>query len=103
MESGWLPGENQDYNPAACVDLAHLAAFLNGTQPETAQALHLDSSDNTRRQFLQRLHRQIQNRGIIDILRNGIEHGAHSIRLFYGTPSLGNQQAAELNPRTASR
>ena len=97
MESGWLPGENQDYNAADCVDLAHLAAFLNGTQPETAQALHLDSSDNTRRQFLQRLHRQIQNRGIIDILRNGIEHGAHSIRLFYGTPSLGNQQAAELN------
>ena len=97
QESGWRPGENQDYNTASCVDLAHLAAFLNDTQPETAQALHLDSGDNTRRQFLQRLHRQIQNRGIIDVLRNGIEHGAHSIRLFYGTPSLGNQQAAELN------
>ena len=27
LESGWLPGENQDYNAASCVDLAHLAAF----------------------------------------------------------------------------
>ena len=99
QEAGWLPGDSQDYNAASCVDLAHLAAFLNDTQPETAQALHLDQDDNTRRQFLQRLHRQIDSRGIIDVLRNGIEHGAHSIRLFYGTPSLGNEQAAALNAK----
>ena len=97
LEAGWLPGDNQDYQPASCVDLAHLAAFLHDTQPETAQALNLDSDNNTRRQFLNRLKNEVQNRGIIDVLRKGIEHGQHSIRLFYGTPSLGNQQAAELN------
>ena len=99
QESGWLPGANQDYNAASCVDLAHLAAFLNDTQPETAQALHLDQGDNIRQQFLQRLHRQISSRGIIDVLRNGIEHRAHSIRLFYGTPSQGNESAADLNAK----
>ena len=36
QESGWLPGDNQDYNAASCVDLAHLSAFLQDTQPETA-------------------------------------------------------------------
>ena len=97
QESGWLPGDNQDYNAAACVDLVHLSAFLNDTQPETAQALQLESDSNTRRQFLQRLHRQVSSRGIIDVLRNGIEHGSHSIRLFYGTPSQGNDQATALN------
>ena len=99
QEAGWLPGDSQDYNAASCVDLAHLAAFLNDTQPETAQALHLEQDDNTRRQFLQRLHRQIGSRGIIDVLRNGIDHGAHSIRLFHGTPSPGNEQAAALNAK----
>ena len=94
LESGWLPGDNHDYQPASCVDLAHLAAFLHNTQPETAQALNLDSDDNTRRQFLNRLKNEIQNRGIIDVLRKGIEHGQHSIRLFYGTPSPGNEAAA---------
>ena len=94
QESGWLPGNNQDYYATFCLDLVHLAAFLHDTQPETAQALHLDSDDTTRRQFLQRLHRQIRDRGIIDVLRNGIDHGPHSIRLFYGTPSPVNQQAA---------
>ena len=54
LDAGWLPGDNQDYQPASCVDLAHLAAFLHDTQPETAQALNLDS-DNTSRQFLNRL------------------------------------------------
>ena len=99
QESGWFPGDNQDYNASSCVDMAHLAAFLQDTQPETAQALHLDQGDNTRQQFLNRLKVQISNRGIIDVLRNGIERGAHSIRLFYGTPSPGNESAAELNAK----
>ena len=97
QESAWLPGENQDYNAAYCVDLVYLTAFLHDTQPETAQALHLDSGDNTHRQFLQRLHRQVRDRGIINVLRNGVQHQQHSVRLFYGTPSPGNERAAALN------
>ena len=97
QESGWLQGESQDYRATDCVDLAHLAAFLQDTQPETAQALHLDQDDNTRRQFLNRLRTEIRNRGIIDVLRNGVQHQQHSVRLFYGTPSPGNEQAAALN------
>ena len=97
QESSWLPGENQDYNAASCVDLAHLSAFLQDTQPETAQALNLDQGDNTRRQFLNRLKVQISSRGIIDVLRNGVQHQQHSIRLFYGTPSPGNETAATLH------
>ena len=99
QESGWLPGDNQDYIAASCVDLAHLATFLQDTQPETAQAIHLDQDDNTRRQFLNRLRQEVRNRGIIDVLRNGVQHQQHSVRLFYGTPSPGNQEASALNAR----
>ena len=99
LESGWLPGDNQDYLPASCVDLAHLATFLQNTQPETAQALNLDADTNTRQRFLRRLHRETGSRGIIDVLRNGVDHGQHSVRLFYGTPSPGNQVAGELHTR----
>ena len=98
-ESDWLLGSSQDYDPTACVDLAQFSDFLKGTQPETAQALNLDSDTNTRQRFLRRLHREIGNQGIIDVLRNGIEHGQHSVRLFYGTPSPGNQLAADLHAR----
>ena len=97
-ESGWLLGSSQDYDPAACVDLAQLSDFLKETQPETAQALNLDADTNTRQRFLNRLKREVQSRGIIDVLRKGIDHGQHSVRLLYGTPSPGNQ----LPPRTST-
>ena len=99
LESGWFPGDSQDYLPASCVDLAHLTTFLQDTQPETAQALNLDADTNTRQRFLRRLHRETGSRGIIDVLRNGVDHGQHSVRLFYGTPSPGNQAAGELHTK----
>ena len=53
--------------------------FLQDTQPETAQALHLDQDNNTRRQFIQRLHRQISSRGIIDTLMTSMFGKAYNV------------------------
>ena len=94
---GWLPGESNDYDQGACLDLAHLAAFLASTQPDTGSALSLDQDTPTRRQFLARLKSQIDSRGIIDVLRKGIQHQQHSITFLYGSPSPGNTQAAEFH------
>ena len=85
--NGWLPGDPQDYESAHCVDLRHLTAFLSATQPETAAALALDADSTTRRRFLDRLKREIGNRGIIDVLRKGVQHGPNEVTLFYGTPT----------------
>ena len=93
--TSWIQGDAADYNQEYCVDLAQLSAFLNTTQPDAAAALSLDANNPTRRQFLARLKREIRNRGIIDVLRKGVQHQQHSITLFYGTPSPGNAQAAE--------
>ena len=72
-----------------------LAAFLRGTQPEAAEALALPEDGPTRRAFLTRLQGEIAKRGTIDVLRNGIKHGALHLDLFYGTPSAHNPQAQE--------
>jgi type I restriction enzyme R subunit len=66
---------------------------LRATQPKTAEALDLDTNSNTRRQFLARLQGEISRRGVVDVLRHGINHGPHHIELFYGTPSRQNEQA----------
>ena len=95
ISSGWLPGDPKDYIPAHCVDLDHLSAFLQATQPETAAALSLDTDSTTRRRFLDRLKREIGSRGIIDAIRKGIQHGPNEITLFYGTPTPGNTLAEE--------
>ena len=95
IDRGWLPGSPDDYQRSECVDLDHLQAFLDSTQPETAAALSLDADSITRTRFLDRLKREVGARGIIDVLRKGVQHGQHDITLFYGTPTAGNTQAQE--------
>lgn len=93
---GWLPGDPADYDREYCIDLVQLTAFLRATQPKVADALDLDHDSPTRRKFLARLQGEVSKRGVVDVLRNGVQHGPHHIELFYGTPSPGNAQARAL-------
>ena len=92
---GWSAGDRADYDRANCVDLRQLSGFLNATQPEAAPALSLDYDTPTRRQFLARLKSEIRNRGVIDVLRRGVNHRQHHVDLFYGTPTPGNAAAEQ--------
>ena len=93
---GWLPGNPANYDREYCVDLVQLAVFLRLTQPAVAEALDLDHDSPTRRKFLVRLQGEVSKRGVVDVLRNGVQHGPYRIELFYGTPSPGNEQARAL-------
>ena len=67
-------------------------------QPSLRQRPHWITryaDSTTRRRFLDRLKREITSRGIIDVLRKGVQHGPSEITLFYGTPTPGNTQAEE--------
>ena len=103
---GWSPGNHHDYNREYCVDLVQLQAFLGATQPESAAALRLMEDGPSRRKFLARLQGEINKRGTIDVLRNGVKHGPHDLDLFYGTPSAENvtaRQRFEQNRFTVTR
>ena len=91
---GWFCGSPQDYDREYCMDLAQLSAFLRTTQAEAAASLCLDEDGPTRHRFLARLEGEVSKRGVIDVLRKGIKHGAHHLDLFYGAPSPGNEKAA---------
>jgi type I restriction enzyme R subunit len=93
---GWLPSDPADYDREYCVDLVQLAAFLRSTQPEITDPLDLAHDSPTRRKFLARLQGEISKRGVVDVLRNGIQHGPYRIELFYGKPSPGNAEAQGL-------
>jgi type I restriction enzyme R subunit len=93
--TGWILGNSADYNREYAVDLLQLRAFVDATQPRLIETLDLDHDSPTRRKFLARLQGEITRRGVIDVLRNGLNHGAVSLDLFYGTPSPGNAKATE--------
>ena len=100
--TGYFAGSPRDYDRAHALDSVQLFAFLSSTQPDAVTKLAmvdaLDAKDLNRLKFLSRLSAEIGKRGVIDVLRKGIEHHpAGHFDLFYGTPSEGNAKAATLH------
>ena len=93
--AGWICGSPHDYDREYTVDLAHLLTFLIKTQPDAFEGLRLEDDGPARRKFLARLQGEISKRGVIDVLRKGVNDGPHHVELFYGTPSPGNPVATE--------
>ena len=95
--SGWFAGHAAAYDREYAVDSEHLFAFLLATQPDEYAKLGMgdyrEKSGMARQKFLARLQGEITRRGVIDVLRNGIKHGALSFDLFYGSPSPENAKA----------
>ncbi len=99
--SGWLAGNPKDYDRTYALDVPQLFQFLQSTQPEALKKLTIadykDARDINRQKFLARLSNEIGKRGVIDMLRKGLDHGPLRFALFYGTPSPGNAKAAALH------
>lgn len=89
----WQIGDPKDYDRAWTLDLVKFTDFIRATQPALADALSLDDDTPTRQKFLGRLQGEITKRGVVDVLRKGVKHGAHAVTLFYATPSAGNTAA----------
>jgi type I restriction enzyme R subunit len=97
--SGWIAGSAADYDRGHALDVVQLFAFFEATQPEKLKKLPIgdyrDTRDSSRQKFLSRLSSEIGRRGVIDVLRNGVDDGPLHFDLFYGTPSPGNETAAK--------
>src|SRR6185295_16544285 len=76
--TGYTAGSAQDYDRAHALDVPQLFAFLRATQPEAFKKLAMvdanDARDINRLKFLTRLSSEIGKRGVIDVLRKGVEH-----------------------------
>src|ERR1035441_3673835 len=97
--SGYFAGCPKDYDRAQALDVPQLFAFLRITQPEAFKKLAMadDAKDINRLKFLARISSEIGKRGVIDVLRKGVDHGPLHFDLFYGTPSPGNLKAETLH------
>ena len=95
LDQGYALGDPKEYDRDHAVDLLKLLNFLLSTQPKVVSQLGLDGEGIKLQQFLSRLQGEIAKRGIVDVLRKGINHGPASIDLFYSTPSPDNPKAIE--------
>ena len=99
--TGYVAGSPKEYDRSYALDLSQLFSFLRASQSvpfgKLAMADANEPEDINRLKFLARLSGEIGKRGVIDVLRKGIEHGALHFDLFYGTPSEGNAKASGLH------
>lgn len=96
-ESGYASGNPKDYDREHAVDKAKLLEFLSTTQPETLETLSISDDGPSQRKFLHRIQGEIERRGVVDVLRHGIDHGAAKLDMYYLTATPGNETAEKLH------
>ena len=87
----------EDYDRALCLVPQDVLDFILATQPKEWEKLKQHHGAAVREQFLQRLSSEIERRGSLDVLRNGVKDSGVKFQLAYFRPSSGlNEQIQRL-------
>lgn len=88
---GTKPEWAADFDRGRGLDVAELFAFLAETQPQAWErliAVH-GGLDGARTQFAERLAKQLDERGTVDVLRHGVNDHGIEVRLAFFKPAHG--------------
>ena len=91
---GYEMGDNADYDRTHAVDVSRRFRFLKSTQPDEFAKIGAES-ELGRQKFLDRVQGEVAKRGIVDVLRKGLQAYPAKFDLFYQTPSEKNETAKE--------
>ena len=86
LDSGYIKGNPDDYNKEFALDTKLLFDFLEDTQPKKMERLREIYKDQYQFKVLSRLNRELNNRGMIDVLRHGIKDYGVYLDLAYFKP-----------------
>ncbi len=88
----------QDYDRALCLLPKDVVDFVLATQPKEWQKLAQHHGALVKDQFLRRLASEIERRGALDVLRQGIKDSGCKFRLAYFRPASGlNEETRRLH------
>ena len=68
--NGYRETKPGDYNKEFCVNTAQLLEFIEKTQEDAYELIQ----NRGERDFLARLNRKIEEKGVVEILRKGVKH-----------------------------
>ena len=87
--SGYRSPKSIFYNKSLCLMLNETVRFIQATQPEEYQKLERQYEAKTPVNLLNRISREIGQRGVLDVLRKGIKDRGCHFNLTYFRPSSG--------------
>lgn len=91
---GYVKGNASDYNRELALFPNTIFQFLKDTQPDKWQRLETYHGVEVEKKVMQRLVRELNQRGTLDVLRHGINDYGVNLKLAYFAPASG------LNPET---
>ncbi len=91
---GYLKGDPAAYNRELALDTATLLQFIKDTQKDEWDKLAVIHGADIEKKFLSRLTQELETRGMLDCLRNGIADYGKKFKLAYFKP------VSKLNPET---
>jgi type I restriction enzyme R subunit len=95
---GYRKRQPEEYNRALCLLPRDVIDFIVATQPKEWQKLRQHHGNNVQKQFLTRLTGEIERRGTLDVLRNGMKDVGCKFRLAYFPAASGlNEETRRLH------
>ena len=95
---GYRRRRPEDYDRSLCLLPRDVVDFVLATQPKEWQKLAQHYGAAVREQFVKRLAAEIERRGALDVLRNGIKDSGCKFRLAYFRPASGlNEETRRLH------
>ncbi|MEA3414667.1 MAG: type I restriction endonuclease [Thermodesulfobacteriota bacterium] len=91
---GYAKGDPSDFSREPAFDPKTIFAFLKDTQSQSWEKLSETHGSQTESKILQRLFKELDNRGTLDVLRNGFVDYGVRFKMAYFKP------ASRLNPET---
>ena len=87
--SGYRSLQPMDYDKSRCLIPDEVLQFIQDTHPEVYQRLERQYGADTLTKLLDRVSKQIERRGVLDVLRRGVKDRGCSFDLTYFQPSSG--------------
>lgn len=96
-EAGYIQGTATNFDPKLALDISTLLSFLSDTQPEKLQMLSDIHQDQLEDKILARLVRELDKKGMLKVIREGIDdHGVHLDFAYFKPESHLNPETIEL-------
>ncbi|MBI4688537.1 MAG: type I restriction endonuclease subunit R [Nitrospirae bacterium] len=93
-ENGWHLGNASDFSRDLAFDKKAVISFIQTSQHREWTKLQSYYKDDTENKFIQRLFKELDLRGMLDVIRHGITDSGVKFKLAYFRPDSG------LNPET---
>lgn len=92
--NGWLEGNANDFSSEIALDKKAILDFIQTSQPKEWDLLKSYYKEEVENKFIQRLFKELDLRGMLDVIRHGITDSGVKFKLAYFKPDSG------LNPDT---